>query len=787
MTNKRNSRGFTMMEMLIAVAILVILMGLGFIAVQNYQRSMKQLELDKTAREIFVAAQNHLTVAESQGFLEKRKAADKVGDSHVRDGETYHYYFVTPRDSRLNEAGVLQDMLPMFSIDDKVRQGGSYVIEYSLASATVTNVFYSDQSRLSEYTFNNNDWESLFVDPGYLNDDKAKSRLDGYGDNKAVIGWYGGENAKTLTRTKLYAPKVQIINAERLEVKVSFTRTAIKRMAEQGIDAQLKVIVQGETSKKQININNEEGKRSISYFDADPFTKSEVIGTTAYRSHVYVLDDITQRGKHFKDICCAGTDPLIPGENIKVSVSVQSTSVLSNVPTRSAGPTNSLFGDSSSIGDALGSDGVADIANFRHLENLDPKISGYDLEAIRSAGDGPATKAVQSRSLAKNSDSEDLSWQGFLKKTGGTYIYNAAGQPSKNGSYVPVNPEYEKGANTVHYLTSYDGKGLSIEGVKIDDSTNAGLFGSLYDCDIKNVELVNFDIRTSNGSAGALAGSGSGLTVTNVLAHNTLADDSGLMIKGSNATGGLVGQASKSTIAESAAAVYVESSSSSAGGLVGKITGESSVNASYAGGHTSDGKYLSVKTGDKRVNVQGATNSGGLVGEATFDAGGAGDKYGIYNSYATTSVSGGNNVGGLVGSVAGGSIEKSYCTGLVVAREGATDPKLGAFAGAVSGVTLKNKDCKFFSIINEGMSAVPGTTDLGVDAFDKTAKTYQAFFKGTEPAKPYDKTLADYYQNKYAFQTVKRLGGENVTGFVKTHYGDWPAPEVLVRNEKATS
>jgi hypothetical protein len=220
---------------------------------------------------------------------------------------------------------------------------------------------------------------------------------------------------------------------------------------------------------------------------------------------------------------------------------------------------------------------------------------------------------------------------------------------------------------------------------------------------------------------------------------------------------------------------------------VGKITGESSVNASYAGGHTSDGKYLSVKTGDKRVNVQGATNSGGLVGEATFDAGGAGDKYGIYNSYATTSVSGRNNVGGLVGSVAGGSIEKSYCTGLVVAREGATDPKLGAFAGAVSGVTLKNKDCKFFSIINEGMSAVPDATDPGVEAFDKTAKIYQAFFKGTEPAKPYDKTLADYYQNKYAFQTVKRLGGENVTGFVKTHYGDWPAPEVLVPNEKATS
>ena len=55
-----SNSGFTLMETLIAVGILVILMGLLFVGVINYRRSMKQLELDRVAQEIFVAAQNHL-------------------------------------------------------------------------------------------------------------------------------------------------------------------------------------------------------------------------------------------------------------------------------------------------------------------------------------------------------------------------------------------------------------------------------------------------------------------------------------------------------------------------------------------------------------------------------------------------------------------------------------------------------------------------------------------------------------------------------------------------------
>ena len=68
MKNKRNRLGFTLAEMLIVVAIRGVLAGVAFVAVQSYQEGMNQLELDTVAKEIFVAAQNHLTMARNEGY-----------------------------------------------------------------------------------------------------------------------------------------------------------------------------------------------------------------------------------------------------------------------------------------------------------------------------------------------------------------------------------------------------------------------------------------------------------------------------------------------------------------------------------------------------------------------------------------------------------------------------------------------------------------------------------------------------------------------------------------------
>ena len=52
---KNNKKGFTLAELLIVVAIIVVLAGVGFISVTNYQKSMAILERDKVAKEIFIA------------------------------------------------------------------------------------------------------------------------------------------------------------------------------------------------------------------------------------------------------------------------------------------------------------------------------------------------------------------------------------------------------------------------------------------------------------------------------------------------------------------------------------------------------------------------------------------------------------------------------------------------------------------------------------------------------------------------------------------------------------
>ena len=64
-----NKKGFSLAEVLIVVSIIAVLGGVAFIAVASYLRSMTKLEYDGYAKQIFVAAQNHLTMAEHEGYL----------------------------------------------------------------------------------------------------------------------------------------------------------------------------------------------------------------------------------------------------------------------------------------------------------------------------------------------------------------------------------------------------------------------------------------------------------------------------------------------------------------------------------------------------------------------------------------------------------------------------------------------------------------------------------------------------------------------------------------------
>ena len=55
---KKRKGGFTLAEFLVVIAITTILAGVSFVAAIHYQSRLRRLEMDQTAKEIFLAAQN---------------------------------------------------------------------------------------------------------------------------------------------------------------------------------------------------------------------------------------------------------------------------------------------------------------------------------------------------------------------------------------------------------------------------------------------------------------------------------------------------------------------------------------------------------------------------------------------------------------------------------------------------------------------------------------------------------------------------------------------------------
>jgi prepilin-type N-terminal cleavage/methylation domain len=130
MKKLKNNIGMTLAEMLIVVAIIGVLGGVAFVSVWNYQRSMGQLERDGIAKEIFVAAQNHLTAAYGEGYLGLKEPASGSSDTNpfgtkADDGS---YYFVVNGTGDAANATVFDQILPFGSVDETVRGGGSYII-----------------------------------------------------------------------------------------------------------------------------------------------------------------------------------------------------------------------------------------------------------------------------------------------------------------------------------------------------------------------------------------------------------------------------------------------------------------------------------------------------------------------------------------------------------------------------------------------------------------------------------------------------------------------------------
>jgi prepilin-type N-terminal cleavage/methylation domain-containing protein len=719
-----NKRGFTLAETLMTVGILAVLFSLIFVGVMHYMRAMAQLERDGIAKEIFVSAQNHLTMAESQGYLGKTG----FGRSDRSGGESAEtYYFLVNGPESFSEDSVLGLMLPYASVEETVRTGNSYLVRYQREPAQVLDVFYCTRTGTRfGMSIGDGDFSGLMAVRDTEGANRKQARRS-YGQSRAVVGWYGGEEALNLEKgAALLAPEIEIVNAERLLIRVKDTNNT-------PVSSLRLVVRSGEHEKSFLLSRSEVTMRKYLSYDE--------------LSCVYTLtaDDVTEPGLHFAELFSdAG---FVPGEDITVQAVAFSSKVLTNIAFSAEKTANSLYAE---VTEAEGGSEAA-VANIRHLENLDPSVSG-----VNSAGTGRSIEAARQIS--------DLSWPEFQEKIGRSVSVFRRGESSgtSTGCYLPVTPRS---------ALAYDGQSHTVTGIQTNDAGDAGLFGALPDgSGVKDLLLEDFEIRGS-GNAGALAGTAVRSEITNVLAKGVSASVTG----GRNA-GGLIGASDGCSLNGAAAALFVRSTGGSAGGLIGSAGG-GELTGCYAAGHTTEGVY---GTGDSDWNVTATGSAGGLLGSASGTS--------VSACYATCSVSGGTS-GGFLGS-GSGTLSDCYAAG-PVATGGSS---AGAFAGSFSGSA---GDCQYLEILNERtgengkleyLTALGGGgTEEGIAPADDSLESYTAFAPGPESsdsASPYDGVLIRRYQGKYSFRTVNQLGaGLDEKAYAAVHHGDWPSPELFVVNQ----
>ena len=287
-----------MAELLIVVAITVILMGVAFVGVQNYQRSMTRLEDDTIAKEIFIAAQNHLTTAQSQGYLQLGSSKDNVekkefGTVGTNSADTHEeryflYSSVYKYSSNPQKAeSVLDLMLPFGAIDETVRAGGTYIIRYQPATGQVLDVFYSRPAKSSMLTVSGvnlaaSDYSTLM---DTCRGDSSANRKNRESFRAGVVGWYGGGEGIPIG-THLEPPELKIHNEDTLWVEVTDTN---------GGKGSLKLIVTGAISGAQTSFD----LRNIS---------------SRVENGSVTLDDITRSGFHFADLGSENDKHCIPGD-----------------------------------------------------------------------------------------------------------------------------------------------------------------------------------------------------------------------------------------------------------------------------------------------------------------------------------------------------------------------------------------------------------------------------------------------------------------------------------------
>ncbi|MEF9925882.1 MAG: type II secretion system protein, partial [Raoultibacter sp.] len=205
---KNDTRGFTLAELLMSIAIIFILVLIALPTVVSTQKNMHMLELNNAANQVATAVQTQMTADKVSGtWLEKidavpnakaQKATGLVAADIKNEANIYYLNADQVRDNNL---------LPPAGIDSSVRES-DYVLEYDATTAVVCGVFYSDNKGgwLSSGKATGTAAQTYYQASQSPNKrDEAKRR-----DADPMIGYFGGRAAGATEGIALAKPVIWV-------------------------------------------------------------------------------------------------------------------------------------------------------------------------------------------------------------------------------------------------------------------------------------------------------------------------------------------------------------------------------------------------------------------------------------------------------------------------------------------------------------------------------------------------------------------------------------------------
>lgn len=606
----RKNKGFTLTEILVTVAILVILMSLATVSFVALRRNLRQKELDAKAEIIYAAAQNRMAELRAAGYGDSFALNSDRGVAKLSippcdiqedaEQEEPTFYYVKALD-KMTQSSAARLLLTETAVDRDL-WGSQWIIEYNADTGLVYAVFYSEEKTGSSYLT-----DSFYGSEDYR--DNMRIRSNRLSDG-ARIGYYGGDLTR-INGTYLLHPTIEIVNNEKLTAKFSCVSPDLGNGFTPRLTFQVTIADQKDPTKKV----------------------TRTLSTTAAGNGLYtadmILDSLEDTGKKFSQ----QFPDLVPGNNIAVTLSVTADDSRVDKANYTV-YTNSLFAYEKG-----GSETVARIAYRRHLQNLDTATSNVDPKV---------TSAILLNDLSYK---DPAGGYYSFKPITNEYLHSFSGRDNSTESGVfSIKDMYIRTTDYGGLFAKYNGevKDLVMSNTRVASGT--GYAGALIGWVDGDTKLENVRVYLSD------------LSVTK---YKTAEEVPGY-INGTYAGGlvGLVDTGKELRVTSSASATTV-AAANAAGGLAGLVRGTLNVNTAYT-----DCYLNSRRTGGLvgaapvgRIYATGFYTAGYQV--ATAQAAGilpGALKEGSY-SYGYTAVSYTVPAGGSIYTTAGnGSVKKVYTT-----------------------------------------------------------------------------------------------------------------------------